>query len=1051
MIIGQTLYSEEYGKLTVAKKAYSAVKNAVVWYGVDEKGREHVLDGTETENAPAKEVKVSDMDKIVKAIRVKKGEKGDKGDKGDIGFRGEKGEKGDKGDKGDKGEPGNDGEDGKDGKDGKQGIQGVKGEAGKDGKDGKNGKKGDKGEPGLNGLSGGGGIHEIKHATDVDYSPRTATNGQALVWNSETKKWEPGTVAGGSGSGIVETIVAGNNIDVDATDPANPIVSVETLTVQDITGTKAQFDTALTDGDFLYVGDVTQYTDELAQDAVGTILTDSSEIDFTYNDGVPSITASIVTGSIDETKLDASTNASLDLADSSVQLAFKTIAVSGQSDVIADSPTDTLNLVAGTNVTITTDASTDSVTINSTGGSGSGDVVGPASAIGDTVPLFDGVTGKLIKDSELTLSGTNTGDQDLSGLVPYSGASGDVNLGNVNLIIGASGALRFDQGGADQVDINVSAGNLLSLTGSASQALLDMESLTSPRTYEFPDKSGTFAMLDDITGGSGITSVVAGNNIDVDATDPLNPVVSVETLTLADVSDVTASTAEVNVLDGIPGTLTATELGYVDGVTSAIQTQLDAKLDDSQLDTDGTLSANSDSKIASQKATKTYVDAVAQGLSVKGSVLLATAAALPANTYLAGVITITATGTLTVDGTVTALNDRILVKDEVAQLGNGIYKVTTAGAIGVAAVLTRSTDMDIAAEFPGAFCFVESGTVNTAAGFVCTNSTPPTVGTTAITFTQFSGAGEITAGAALTKTANTLDVAVDNSSIEVNADALRVKASGITSAMLAGSIDATKLADGSVTSTELQYIGGLISDAQTQLDAKVAKSTYDAHTVLYATSDNTPVALTVGEQTLVGRVTAGNISAIAIDSDLSSVSGSDDTIPSAKATKAMGDLKLPLTGGTMTGPITLGENASIALDPAGSADGKYTGITVTGVAGYAQAFGDLVYLDPTDSRWEQVDANSASGADGDARGMLALVVSTGTDGTACTLLLQGIIRADAKFPALTINNPIYVSETAGAVTQTQPTTTDAVIRIIGAAMTADEMYFNPDWTYITHT
>ena len=64
-----------------------------------------------------------------------------------------------------------------------------------------------------------------------------------------------------------------------------------------ITGTKAQFDTACTDGNFLYVGDVTQYTDEQAQDAVGNILVDSSNIDFTYDDGVPSITADLtVTG-----------------------------------------------------------------------------------------------------------------------------------------------------------------------------------------------------------------------------------------------------------------------------------------------------------------------------------------------------------------------------------------------------------------------------------------------------------------------------------------------------------------------------------------------------------------------------------------------------------------------------------------------------------------------------------------------------------------------------------------------------------------------------------
>lgn len=157
-------------------------------------------------------------------------------------------------------------------------------------------------------------------------------------------------------------------------------------------------------------------------------------------------------------------------------------------------------------------------------------------------------------------------------------------------------------------------------------------------------------------------------------------------------------------------------------------------------------------------ATKNYVDSVAQGLSAKPSVKLATAVALPTNTYSAGVITITATGTLTIDGTVVALNDRVLVKDESSQLKNGVYTVTTAGITGVSAVLTRSIDMDAGSEFPGAFVFIESGTTNGAAGFVCTNSSNPTLGTTAITWTQFSGAGEITAGNGISKTGNTLSI-----------------------------------------------------------------------------------------------------------------------------------------------------------------------------------------------------------------------------------------------------------------------------------------------------
>lgn len=178
--------------------------------------------------------------------------------------------------------------------------------------------------------------------------------------------------------------------------------------------------------------------------------------------------------------------------------------------------------------------------------------------------------------------------------------------------------------------------------------------------------------------------------------------------------------------------------------------------------------------------------------------------------------------------------------------------------------------------------------------------------------------------------------------------------------------------------------------------------------------------------------------------------GHTTVAPSGNAVYDALALKLALSGGTLTGSIQLGENASIALDPAGSADGKWSGITVAGTAGYSQSFGDLVYLDPTDSRWEATDANSAAGADGDARGILGMVVSAGTDGNACTILLHGIIRADAKFDTFTINNPIYVSETAGAVTQTQPTTADVVIRFVGSALTADEMYFNPDRVWYTH-
>jgi hypothetical protein len=184
-------------------------------------------------------------------------------------------------------------------------------------------------------------------------------------------------------------------------------------------------------------------------------------------------------------------------------------------------------------------------------------------------------------------------------------------------------------------------------------------------------------------------------------------------------------------------------------------------------------------------ATKAYVDAQLQGLDVKNSVRVATTA----NGTLASAF---ANGQ-TVDGITLATNDRILLKDQSTGSENGIYTVNASGAP------TRATDFDADSEVTGGtFFFVEEGTVNADNGFVMTNDGTVTVGTTALVFTQFSGAGQVTAGSALTKSGNTLNVAVDDSSIEVNSDALRVKASGITNAMLAGSIDLTAKVTGAL-------------------------------------------------------------------------------------------------------------------------------------------------------------------------------------------------------------------------------------------------------------
>ena len=217
---------------------------------------------------------------------------------------------------------------------------------------------------------------------------------------------------------------------------------------------------------------------------------------------------------------------------------------------------------------------------------------------------------------------------------------------------------------------------------------------------------------------------------------------------------------------------------------------------------------------AQDAATKAYVDSVANGLDVKDSVRLATAAALAAVTYNNGNGTLTAdaNGALTIDGVATVANDRVLIKNQASAVQNGIYKVTTIGSGSAAFVLTRSPDADTAAELTGGtFFFVEEGTANADNGYVATHNGTPTFGSTNIAFQQFSGAGQISAGDALTKTGNTIDVAVDDSSIETNSDAIRVKALGITNAMLAGSIAASKLA-GSIGNSKLSNSSITVGD-----------------------------------------------------------------------------------------------------------------------------------------------------------------------------------------------------------------------------------------------
>ena len=442
------------------------------------------------------------------------------------------------------------------------------------------------------------------------------------------------------------------------------------------------------------------------------------------------------------------------------------------------------------------------------------------------LPTDDGNANQVLKtDGSGNLSWVDQASGGISNILedvsPQLGGALDVNgqdivsvsNGNITLTPNGTGVVRID--GSNGIDMQ-SGEIAVKNSGSVSNIKLYCESLVNPHytqiqsaahgsytgnvTLTLPVSTGTLVGTGD--SGTVTNTMLAGS---IEASKMNNAI-------FADLETLGAPTADGEFIVATG----AGAFAYESGATA--RTSLGLGSGDSPTFTSLTLSAQAGAlAMNSQKitglatptadgdaATKSYVDSVAQGLSAKDSVRAATTA----NGTLA---TAFANGQ-TVDGVTLATGDRILIKDQTSGAENGIYTVNASGAP------TRAVDFDENAEVAkGAFIFVEEGTTNADAGFVLTTDGAITLDTTSLAFTQFSGAGNVTAGDALTKSGNTLNVAVDNSSIEVNSDALRVKASGITSAMLAGSIANSKL--NTLTTANKVALSALDLDGGTDIGA----------------------------------------------------------------------------------------------------------------------------------------------------------------------------------------------------------------------------------------
>jgi hypothetical protein len=381
-------------------------------------------------------------------------------------------------------------------------------------------------------------------------------------------------------------------------------------------------------------------------------------------------------------------------------------------------------------------------------------------------------------------------------------------------------------------------------------------------------------------------------------------------------------------------------------------------------------------------ASKGYADGISAGISVKNSVAVGTLSALPTNVYVNGTLgvgatlTATAVGVLVIDGYTVLLNDRVMVKNEVASANNGIYTLTTLGTVGIPYILTRATDMDQSAEVNAAAAFINNGTANKGSGWVVVGTPPYTVGTTAISWTQFSSPGLVNIGLGLRQVGNTisLEIPVDPS----NLPGATTSTTGTIE--LAGDLAGTNVLP-TVVGTHLASPLPLNQGGTASTTSSAARTALGLGS---AAQDN--VNVTAGNIAPLGTQAAGAVGQVA-DAGHVHAMPTLDLVSAPAANVSMNSHKITsLANATLaTDAMAFGQLPTV-LPPTGSAGGDLTGTypnpTVSKITGVA--------VSSTANFGKSIVASSGSAA---AWGIRPVTVSSGTISGGVMTQNGGILNA----------------------------------------------------------